>query len=82
MVKFLPTFMKMKTGLPTFYEKIWRVYGRKNAFWPKKVGFCPVLKTKVGTEKPSKIKGLRAFCPLSHFFSLLIVIKSLKKYIN
>nr|DAK52980.1 MAG TPA: Radical SAM superfamily [Caudoviricetes sp.] len=30
---------------------------------------CPLLKTKVGSEKPSIYAGLRGFCPLSHFFS-------------
>nr|DAQ98053.1 MAG TPA: hypothetical protein [Caudoviricetes sp.] len=31
-------------------------------------GFCPLLKPNFDHEKPSIYAGLRAFCPLSHFF--------------
>ncbi len=45
-------------------------------------GFCPLLKTGFGHEKPRIYAGLRAFCPLSHFFSKTIMIKSFKIYSN
>jgi hypothetical protein len=38
-------------------------------FWSKKVTICPLLKTKVASEKPSNHAGFGTFCPLSHFFS-------------
>lgn len=31
-------------------------------------GFCPLLNPHFDHEKPSIYAGLRAFCPLSHFF--------------
>lgn len=43
-------------------------------FWPT---FGPLLKIKLGHEKPSIYAGLRTFGPLSHSLSYLIVIKSL-----
>jgi len=51
----------------------------RTIFWvlPKKSGLLAIFKMKVGTLKPSVHAGLRAFCPLAHFFSYLIVIKSL-----
>jgi hypothetical protein len=46
-------------------------------FDPLFLGFDPLLKTKVGHEKPSIYAGFRHFGPLSHFFFYLIAIKSL-----
>jgi hypothetical protein len=54
-------------------EKVWAK--------PKKMGFWPLLKTKVGLRKPSIHAGLRAFCPLSHFFFLFNCDKKFNKYI-
>lgn len=45
-------------------------------------GFCPLLKPHFGHEKPSIYAGLRAFCPLSHFFLKTIMIKKLIYIIN
>jgi len=48
-----------------------KLYFRKVSICPLFLGICPLLKTKVGSEKPSIYAGLRVFCPLSHFFLLL-----------
>lgn len=45
--------------------------------------FCPLLKTKVASKKPLKINGLRALCPLAHFFFLFykkIKLKNIKEF--
>lgn len=44
--------------------------------------FLPTFKNGFGQRKPSKIKGLRTFCPLSHFFSLLNAKKKINKIYN
>jgi hypothetical protein len=54
----------------------------KIAFCPKKVGFCPLLKSKVGSEKPLFYAGSGAFCPKTHFFSLINVKKKFNNINN
>ena len=57
--------------LPTF------IWAFKNIFLFTKntcahfFGLLPTFKNKSGHEKPRKIKGLRALCPLAHFFSII-----------
>lgn len=55
------------------------VFGRN---MPAFCGFKPTFKNVFGHEKLSVYAGLRVFSPLSHFFLLLIVIKSLSNIIN
>ena len=43
------------------------VFGQISGHLPT---FCPLLKMDLATRKPSIYAGLRAFWPLSHFFSL------------
>jgi hypothetical protein len=59
--------------LPTFVTRNWLYSvdffsqkGQKTPKWPEKVGKWPLLKTKVGTRKPSVYAGLRALWPLAH----------------
>lgn len=46
-------------------------------FWPF-AHFLPTFKNGFGHEKPSIYAGLRAFCPLSHFFFLFNCDKKIK----
>ena len=52
-----------------------RKFGQNWTFSGHLATFCPLLKTKVSSKKPSIYAGLRAFWPLSHFFSLLVLKK-------
>jgi hypothetical protein len=82
-------FGNYKTGLR---PKQKRSFGHKSGFieklptekvWakPKKSGLLATFKTKVGLRKPSIHAGLRAFCPLSHFFLLFNCDKKFNIYI-
>jgi hypothetical protein len=64
----LPTFVGLDEIFGHFCERKNRVFGQICGHLP---GFCPLLKSKVATQKPSVYAGLRAFCPLSHFFLLI-----------
>ena len=62
-----------KTGIKTFEAAAFlkkngaenRNFGQISGHLP---GFCPLLNPHFDHEKPSIYAGLRAFCPLSHFF--------------
>jgi len=47
---FLPTFVAKNGLLPTFILGFWVLEVEKIAFCPKKVGNCPLLKSKVGRD--------------------------------
>ena len=49
---------------------------------PTYVGKKPTFKNGFGHNKPSVHAGLREKSPLAHFYSLLVVIKRLKIYID
>lgn len=46
-------------------------------FYAQKPTLCPLLKSKVGSKKPSVYNALRAQSPKTHLFSILNAIKSL-----
>ena len=54
----------------------------KNYRLARKSGQKPTFKTKVGSRKPLICKGLLAFSPLAHFFSIFNGIEKLKLYID
>lgn len=47
---FTPTFEFLKVGFARFYLGFEELYGQFFEKWPKKVGFCPVLRTKSGQK--------------------------------
>lgn len=81
-MKFLPTFSRGKNGRGQILGIFSINLSEKVGIWPKKVGICPVLKSKVGTRIRVNHAGLRVFCPLSHFFLLFNMIKSIKNIYN
>lgn len=75
--KIRPLFFLPKPGFLKKWLELRREYGRKPGVKPTFCGFLPTFENGFGHEKPSVYAGLRAFCPLSHFYSLLNVIKRL-----
>lgn len=47
---FTPTFEFLKVGFARFYLGFEELYGQFFEKWPKKVGFCPVSRTKSGQK--------------------------------
>ena len=47
---FTPTFEFLKAGFARFYMGFEKLYGRFFEKWPKKVGFCPLSRTKSGQK--------------------------------
>ena len=64
--------------LPTFVLKLTNFC----VIFCEKYGFLPTFISKPGRLKALCHKGLRVFCPLSHFFLIFITIKSFIIYIN
>ena len=60
---FTPTFEFLKVGFARFYLGFEELYGQFFEKWPKKVGFCPVLRTKSGQ------KNLEAFSENGTFWA-------------
>lgn len=66
---FLPTFI-CPVDFENVFEKVKFVH-----FWSKSghlPGFCPLLKTTFGHEKPLFYGGLRAFWSKTHFYFHLL----------
>lgn len=81
-MNFCPLFIWENGQKPTFILKTWAKMGLErlildvfSVLWPKKVGKSPLLKSKVGLKKSLNHGVFRPSSPLSHFFSILIVIK-------
>lgn len=64
----LVNFVKMAGYFCVNFEEFWSVFGHLPTF-------CPLLKTKVGTQKPRIYAGLRGFWSKTHFYFYLIVKK-------
>lgn len=66
----LVNFVKMAGYFCVNFEEFWSISGHLPTF-------CPLLKTKVATEKPRIYAGLRGFWSKTHFYFHLIVKKKL-----
>ena len=66
----LVNFVKMAGYFCVNFEEFWSVFGHLPTF-------CPLLKTKVATQKPRIYAGLRGFWSKTHFYFYLIVKKKL-----
>lgn len=75
MASFLPTCPLLFLNWSVFEG--WK--GLVRTVLAKKSGFLPIYFSKVGRRKPLRHKGLRVFCPLSHFFFTLKREKKVKK---
>lgn len=66
----LVNFVKMAGYFCVNFEEFWSIFGHLPTF-------CPLLKTKVATQKPRIYAGLRGFWSKTHFYFYLIVKKKL-----
>jgi hypothetical protein len=57
--------------LVIFYANFWSEFWRILVKWPKKVGFCPLLKMFLASEKPRFYAGLRGVVAKNPLFSLI-----------
>lgn len=88
--KIVATFIFVKAGFDQFWGNFGACTDEKTHFWPKKVGFCPVLQIKSGQKKSGAFSENGTFLanlrklgvekllksPLAHFYFLLVAIKS------
>jgi hypothetical protein len=66
--------------LVIFYANFWNGFWRILVKWPKKVGFCPLLKMFLASEKPRFYAGLRGVVAKNPLFSLINCEKNIYFY--